>query len=119
MYNLFQATCSLNYLPFLPQAGGWCPPSAAPPPTKHNILCAGKSAKTIIEAHGDFNASRHRAAASQLGETTFDIVRAPPPQYVILLETSSSMARVWKWVRKGLQSLIRSGRLCDLIIIIS
>ena len=102
-----QATCSLNYLPFLGTVKGWCSPTLHPPPTKHNILCNGKSASEIIEVHSDFNATLRRQVA-KLGETTFNIVRQPPPQYVILLETSSAMARVWKWVRKGLQSLIRS-----------
>ncbi len=36
-----------------------------------------------------------------------DIVRQPLPRYVLLIETSSSLSPVWKWVRKAVQNLIR------------
>jgi hypothetical protein len=37
----------------------------------------------------------------------FDVVRQPVVKYVLLIETSSSMAGVWKWVRKAAQNLLK------------
>ena len=103
-------TCSLNYLPSLPNVKGWCAPdqlvSAPTAPTKHNVLCGGRSVLEVINSHPDFS-RRSGGEPAERGETKFSVVRQPPPQYVIVLETSSAMARVWKWVRKALQNLIR------------
>jgi len=103
-----QVTCSISFLPFLPSVKDWCEPeqiSTPIGPTKHNVLCNGKSVHQVINSHPDFKTSR--TGKVELGETKYNIIRQPPPQYVVVLETSASMAGVWKWVRKALQNLIR------------
>jgi hypothetical protein len=114
--------CSLGYLAGLASVRGWCEPAqlASQPlsPTKHNVLCGGRPLLEVIRSHPDFPVAAgagipggEAAASSILGhelrETEFDLVRQPPPEYVILVETSSGMAGVWKWVRKALQNLVR------------
>ena len=125
-----QVTCSINFLPFLPSVRAWCnneqstkSSAALNPmtPSKHNVLCKGRSVMEVINSHPDFNPSSSTpptpnsppAVSSSITEvqppsgTVFHIVRQPPPEYVIILETSAGMASVWKWVRKALQNLIR------------
>jgi hypothetical protein len=81
-------------------------------------LCGGRPLLEVIRSHPDFPVAAgagipggEAAASTMLGhelrETEFDLVRQPPPEYVILVETSSGMAGVWKWVRKALQNLVR------------
>jgi len=107
------ATCSLNYIPHLPNVKGWCNQTNQISkkfnlsPSKQNILCGARSAKTIISANKDF---KNLSGEKQLQRSLiprFDIVRDPPPKYVLLIETSSAMADKWKWVRKAAQNLIR------------
>ena len=110
--NNERVTCSLGHLSHLETVSGWCPAGGASKPagpTKHNVLCGMRPALEVILANEDF--ARTAAAAGKRVQTslapTFDVVRQPLPGYVLLLETSSSMARAWKWVRKATQNLIR------------
>ena len=76
-------------------------------PSKHNILCGARSAKTVILSNPDF---AELSGENQLQRSLiprFDIVREPLPKYVLIMETSSALADVWKWVRKSTQNLIR------------
>ena len=113
-----QVSCSLGYLPELASVRSWCEPaqlvSQPLSPTKHNVLCGGRSVLQVIRGHPDFAKASTVASGDvaanighELRETEFDVVRQPPPEYVILVETSSGMAGVWKWVRKALQNLVR------------
>jgi hypothetical protein len=113
-----QVSCSLGYLPELTSVRGWCEPGqlASQPlgPTKHNVLCGGRSVLQVIRSHPDFAGTATAASGDSTGpagyelrETEFDVVRQPPPEYVVLVETSSGMAGIWKWVRKALQNLVR------------
>ena len=57
-----------------------------------------------MKAHPDLVG---RPAGSTAMPPTFHVIREPAPVYVLLLETSARMARVWKWARKAVQNLIR------------
>ena len=110
-----QVTCSLGFLPQLPSVTHWCgreetlklPTS----PTKHNILCGGRTAAEVIAAHPDFAVERRGAGAAdslQLDlRPSVTLVREPRPRYVVMIETSAAMAASWKWVRKAVQNLVR------------
>ena len=101
-------------------------------PTKHNILCKGQSAREVIDNNIDFkllSSYRHyftgkskfqsfsdtpqgnhfRTATRQNIEPKFQIVRVPLEQYVVVMETSSTMDNneQWKWINKAAQKFIR------------
>ena len=90
-------------------------------PTKHNIICDGKSAADVIESHEDFAhrmshplegaASKKRIAQEEYPklEPEITVVRDPTEKYVIILETSASMDDhgQWKWINKAAQKFIR------------
>ena len=131
-------TCSLGYLHFLPNVTSYCDKnslhsekSAPMSPTKHNILCNGKSAREVIESNVDlkllasyrklFTAHKFESFSSsktnhiiptvirQHIEPKFHIVREPLEQYILVMETSSSMDDhdQWKWINKAAQKFIR------------
>ena len=105
-----QISCSLSTLPFLSGVKDWCSPEEAfhpASPSKHNILCKGRSVHQVIHAHPDFRNGPAATNEMPFANPEFDIIRQPVPEYVILLETSANMKQIWKWVRKGLQNLIR------------
>ena len=58
-------------------------------PSKHNVLCQGKSALEVIEAHADFAKPKQISAGNI--DPIFEVVREPDQQYVLVMETSSSM----------------------------
>ena len=96
-------TCSLGYAQYLPRVNRWCSqadltmPMA---PTKHNILCSAKPAIEVILEHADFSQLTGERQLQRSLAPTFNIVREPLPQYVLMIETSAAMADIWKWVRK-------------------
>ena len=133
-------TCSLGYLHFLPNVTSYCDnrsEKSMPPmsPTKHNILCEGKSAREVIDDNLDFkllnsyrqlftshkfepySSSKAKLKNNQLAPTIirqnidpkFNIVREPLEQYVLVMETSRSMDNheQWKWINKAAQKFIR------------
>ena len=103
-------TCSLGYAQYLPRVNRWCSqadltmPMA---PTKHNILCSAKPAIEVILEHADFSQLTGERQLQRSLAPTFNIVREPLPQYVLMIETSAAMADIWKRVRKAAQNLIR------------
>jgi hypothetical protein len=110
-------TCSLGYLPFLPSVKRFCNAEEARrgahdamPPTKHNVLCSGRSALDVIYSSRDFSrlAVRPGASTPKL-EPTMNVVRQPKIKYILVMESSSSMSRneLWKWVSKAARKLIR------------
>lgn len=117
--SLDNVTCSLGYLPFLPNVTRYCDRTSGPmAPTKHNILCEGRSPREVIDSHPDFakqgfdtrSPSHHNFnQVSQKLEPKVEIVREPMHQYVLVMETSASMDRhgMWKWVNKAAQKFIR------------
>ena len=101
-----EVTCSLNYVPFLENVRGWCDEVAGP--SKHGVLCQGRSVLQVIFSHPDFNSRSPRSVMETMVTTPFfDVVRQPKPKYVILIETSNSMSSIWKWVRKSLQAFVK------------
>ena len=136
-------SCSMGYLHFLPNVTSYCDKnglnsdkSSFPlSPTKHNILCDGKTARDVIDNNIDFKlltsyrkhftthkfepflASKNKAnpravvptAIRQNIEPEFHIVREPLEQYILVMETSSSMDshEQWKWINKAAQKFIR------------
>jgi calcium-activated chloride channel regulator 4 len=62
--NNSKVTCSLGYLYYLPSVKTFCnrlTQPGMPPmgPTKHNIICEGKSSGEVIESHDDFSSNRY------------------------------------------------------------
>lgn len=106
-------TCSLGYLHFLPKVTKWCDAITSRnvmAPTKHNILCQGKSALEVIMSHDDFthiNVNKAKAAPDLTPEIS--IVRDPLPHYVLVLEKSAQLDLndQWKWINKAAQKFIR------------
>ncbi len=103
-------------------------------PTKHNVLCEGKSSQEVILSHPDFDGrqpnidrlnNNNNNDEDILSESstdlpldsdrltspavTMNIVREPGPKYVLIIESSSSMIdqNLWKWVHKAAQKFIR------------
>jgi hypothetical protein len=105
-------TCSLGFLHFLANVTGYCDPAITSrlpmAPTKHNVLCAGKSSLDIILSHADF-AHVVTGKSRRPEEVTLNIVRKPLSKYVLALETSGAMNKMerWKWIHKATQKLIR------------
>ena len=111
-----QVTCSLGYLHHLPTVKRFCSAEKifAVGPTKHNVLCKGQSAMEVILSHDDFFQIKNRAsptsdAEDQRLDPEITIVRDPQTQYVLIMETSSSMDNQgqWKWINKAAQKFIR------------
>ena len=102
-------TCSLANLHFLPNVTRFCGDSKdiVAGPTKHNVLCEGRSSLDVINAHQDF-AKQKQITTSNI-EPIFEVVREPLEQYVLVMETSSSMDNQgqWKWINKAAQKFIR------------
>ena len=86
-----RVTCSLGNVHFLPNVTKFCDNSKQTTvgPTKHNVLCQGKSALKVIEAHADFAKPKQISAGNI--DPIFEVVRDPVQQYVLVMETSSSM----------------------------
>ena len=116
--SLENITCSLGFAPFLPNVNKFCDRTSGPmAPTKHNILCEGKSPREVIDSSPDFASLpiRHSHKIGNVGllatnlEPTVEIVREPMQQYVLVMETSASMDRLgqWKWINKAAQKFIR------------
>ena len=78
--------------------------------TKQMVLCQGKSVYEVILESDDFQKqqSSWRNVTDNLHEEVrFDIVQNPTVKYVIIIEISSDIAAVWKWVRKALVNFLK------------
>ena len=115
-----QATCSLGYLPFLPNVNRYCNlneqfgVNQSLPPTKHNILCQARGAQEIILSHEDFLQKITTVENPNLN-VSIKVVREPSTKYVLVLESSSSMIKqdLWKWISKSAQKFIRNDLMKD------
>ena len=107
--QMHDVTCSLGNLHFLPNVTRFCGAGKdlVAGPTKHNVLCEGRSSLEVINAHQDF-AKQKQITTSNI-EPIFEVVREPLEQYVLVMETSSSMDNQgqWKWINKAAQKFIR------------
>ena len=110
-----QVTCSLGYLPFLPNVSRYCTlneqwgVNQSLPPTKHNVLCQARGAHSVITGHDDF-LNRVSIATAPGANVTLSVVKEPTTKYVLVLESSSSMIKqdLWKWISKAAQKFIRN-----------
>ena len=92
------------------------------PPTKHNILCEGKSVADVVGSHDDFIGRPNPVRRDDLKlDPEIEIVREPEPQYVLVMEKSVALDTYgqWKWINKATQKFIRydQGTLIRLLII--
>ena len=93
-----QVTCSLGYLPFLPNVSRYCTlneqwgVNQSLPPTKHNVLCQARGAHSVITGHDDF-LNRVSIATAPGANVTLSVVKEPTTKYVLVLESSSSMIK--------------------------
>ena len=103
-----EVTCSLAGLHNLPNATKFCTKSHVQGPTKHNVLCQGKSTSEVILSHADFRNDLGNSTKLDL-DPEISVVRQPETQYVLLIETSSLMDTdlKWKWMNKAAQKFIR------------
>ena len=106
--------CSLGYLHFLPNVTRFCSKGQYEPmaPTKQNIVCSGKSSYQVIKEHPDFSRVHTTVADLSPAELhpTFEVIREPLQQYVLVMETSASMDnedQQWEWISKAAQKFIR------------
>lgn len=102
--------CSLGNLHFMPNVSRFCSKKDQwiSGPTKHNILCEGRSAEEVIFSHADF--AKQKQISTGNIEPIFEVVRYPEQQYILVLETSAASmdnAGQWKWINKAAQKFIR------------
>ena len=106
-------TCSMGYLHYLPSVKSYCTTEAnnlPMAPTKHNVLCGGKSAAEVIASHDDFITRRTPEKREDIKlDPEIMIVREPEPQYVLVMEKSVTLDAhgQWKWINKAAQKFIR------------
>ncbi len=84
--------------------------SKALAPTKHNVLCAARSAAEVLDNHDDLQGRLPKPDPNFLPpNVNLRAVREPKVKYVLLMESSSSMIKqnLWKWVSKAAQKFIR------------
>ncbi len=112
--------CSLGFMHFLSNVRGYCDKDGyggVLAPTKHNVLCQGRSAAEVIRSHDDF-ANRYKMVTSDdkkeksmplSQRPTMTVVREPEPQYVLVMETTEAMDAhgQWRWVNRAAQKFIR------------
>lgn len=110
-----QVTCSLGYMPFLPNVNRFCSlneqwgvKQQSLPPTKHNVLCQAQGSKEVIDSHADMSGNT-AINSIDLPNVNVKVVKEVPTKYVLVIESSSSMLKkdLWKWVSKAAQKFIR------------
>lgn len=104
--------CSLGFLANLQGVERYCHKNEVPvmAPTKHNVLCQGKSVYEVIFSYVDFKKiNGNKALAVTDLNPKIDVVREPMTQYVLVMETTATMDQDdhWKWINKAAQKLIR------------
>merc|ERR1719232_625794 len=77
-------------------------------PTKHNIVCGGRSPVEVIMSHPDLMVHGKDQQVANV-RPVIRIAREPVTKYVLALETSGQMADSdhWTWVRKAAHKFIR------------
>lgn len=103
-------TCSLGHQHDLPNVVRYCNSSRQNlSPTKHTVLCQGQSAMDVIMSHSDFAAIRVDNEPQKHITPEIKIVREPTTKYILVIETSVSMATNdhWTWINKAAHKFIR------------
>ena len=109
-----QVTCSLGFLPAIPSVTSYCKTAkgvATLAPTKHNVICDGRSTLDIIENSVDYaltNATKNVNFETRINPQIV-VVQEKVPKIALVLEVSQSMAadEDWKFINKATQKLIR------------
>ena len=104
-------TCSLGSWPLLPQVTGYCPQERIvqePGPTKQRVMCEGRGAWEVIMGHGDMEVGQ-RTRGIEVSAPRIDVVTAPPPTHVLVMEITPSMTDNddWKYINKAAHKLIK------------
>lgn len=78
-------------------------------PTKHSVLCEGRSALDVILSHIDFHKVIMDNEMEKDLRPEIRIVREPSTKYVLAIETSASMSvnDNWRWIHKAAHKFIR------------
>lgn len=77
-------------------------------PTRHNLLCSGKSVWEIIRASPDFQNNRNVEGGLRESDLTLKYVRARLPRIVLLVEDTNVMnvQKRWDFMRKAVRKLV-------------
>lgn len=77
-------------------------------PTRHNLICGGKSVWEVMRASPDFQNNRNVEGGLREGHVTFTYVRARPPRIVLLVEDTNVMnvQKRWDFMRKAVRKLV-------------
>ena len=103
-------TCSLGSWPLLSQVTSYCPQeriAGEPGPTKQRVMCEGQGAWEVIMGSGDLERGQRRG--SRALPPRIDVVTAPPPSIVLVMEITPSMTDNddWKYINKAAHKLIK------------
>ena len=107
-----QVSCSLGTWPLLPQVTSYCPEERIvqePGPTKQRVMCEGRGAWEIIRDSEDMAAGGRMQQGSNVSAPRIDVVTAPPPTHVLVMEITPSMTDNddWKYINKAAHKLIK------------
>ena len=105
-------TCSLGNMMQLGETFRYCNNTESwLSPTKHSIVCGGRSALDVIMSHSDFvsRASSQFHLSRENIRPEIRIARQPVTKYILALDTSAGMADNdhWTWVTKAAHKFIR------------
>ncbi|ROT62612.1 putative epithelial chloride channel protein-like [Penaeus vannamei] len=77
-------------------------------PTRHNLLCGGRSVWEVLRASPDFQNNRNAEEAPTESDVAFRYVRAQPPRIVLLIDDTDVMnvQKRWEFVRKAVRKVV-------------
>ncbi|XP_042214205.1 calcium-activated chloride channel regulator 1-like [Homarus americanus] len=77
-------------------------------PTRHNLLCSGKSAWEVMRASPDFQNNRNVEAGLRESDLKVKYVRARLPRIVLLVEDTNVMnvQKRWDFMRKAVRKMV-------------
>ncbi|XP_076042659.1 calcium-activated chloride channel regulator 1-like [Oratosquilla oratoria] len=104
-------TSSLLYMHFLPHVTEFCNKQTHDPksPTKHNVLCQGRSAWEVMQRHSDFSDDRNLPGNSSRDvRPMFNYVKPAPKRFIIVVEDTTVMnaQKRWDFLRKAVRKLL-------------
>ncbi|XP_066979536.1 calcium-activated chloride channel regulator 1-like [Macrobrachium rosenbergii] len=105
-----QLTKSFMAFPELPSVKELCDEGShnREAPTRHNLLCDGKSAWEVMRASPDFQNNRNVEGGLRESEVTFQYVRPRNPRIVLLIDDTNVMnvQKRWDFMRKAVRKLV-------------
>ncbi|KAK7066240.1 hypothetical protein SK128_007995 [Halocaridina rubra] len=77
-------------------------------PTRHNLLCDGKSVWEVMRASPDFQNNRNVEGGLRESEVSFSYVRPQSPKIVLLIDDTSVMnvQKRWDFMRKAVRKFV-------------